>query len=205
MPFDTPQALIRDRRTVMEFMRQFFVELDGGGNEVLKTPTVQVNTRSRMFSCGPGGDINLQVSTTQYDAGDCVGGLLELPLATKAGESGIVQSLTVIDRGATGTAYDIAVYNCIPDTGEYTFADHEPFGGTNVLGFKVEQMAGYIPIATTDWKTKGQALVAMPSFNPFVFNLRPGVTSLYIAIHSIGTPTFSIDTNLSVQLGLLID
>lgn len=186
-------------------LEKLFTEVNIDGNPALVIPTVQVNTRSKQVTCGPGGDVSLIVSTAAYDAGDCVGGLIEIPLGTKAGESGIVQSVIVQDRGLVGTAFDIVFYNQIPDTGEYDFVDQAPFGGTNVLGFKVEQMAGFVSIAATDWKTKGQANVVQANFSPFVFQLRPSVTSLYMAIHSVGAPTFSINTNLSVQVGLLID
>ena len=141
------------------------------------------------------GQSSLTVSTSPaYSSGDCIGGLLtfQVPPGSFA-----LQSVTVTDVDAQTPALSVI------------FFESTPAGTTTdnvALAISTDRLKilGVVAVAATDYVTVGGVSIA--TVKPGAFTLQPtsGNTTLYAAIGTTSTPTFTnTTTKFAVRVGLV--
>ncbi len=136
--------------------------------------------------------------TSAYGSGDVITDTLELPLAMRVADgTGLLASLTLIDKDDQGVAMDIYVLTSNVSLGTKNAAP-------SISDANAEHILGIIPVATTDWKDLGGVRVAYLRI-PIPVVGASGSRSIYLsAVNGTGTPTFTA-AGLMVRAGILQD
>jgi len=126
-----------------------------------------------------------------YAAKDVIGGLLTFANAARAGIlSGVIEAVTIVDKGQQMAAIDLVLFNATltPAADNAIFAPSDSDLVTSV---------GVIPIATTDWKDfSTNSLATVKPDHKYVI----AGTSLFGVLVSRGTPTYTSTTDLVVSI-----
>jgi hypothetical protein len=140
----------------------------------------------------------ITVSTSVYEAGDCVGGKITLTDAMRvSGGSGVLQSITVIDVSATKPALELLLFNADPTAA--TLTDQAAVA----LSTDITKVMHRIPIYTSDYATVASVSIADITVNKVVEAV--GSDNLYAAIVATGAHDFVAVTDLKMSFGFLQD
>lgn len=140
----------------------------------------------------------ITVSTSVYEAGDCVGGKITLTDAMRVtGGSGVLQSITVIDVSATKPALELLIFNADPTAA--TLTDQAAVA----LSTDISKVIHRIPIYTSDYTTVASVSIADITVNKVVEAV--GSDNLYAAIVATGAHEFVAATDLKMSFGFLQD
>lgn len=141
------------------------------------------------------GQSSLTVSTSPaYSSGDCIGGLLtfQVPPGSFA-----LQSVTVTDVDAQAPALSVIFFESTPAG---TTTDNTAL----TISTDRLKILGVVAVAATDYVAVGGVSIA--TVKPGAFTLQPtsGNTTLYAAIGTTSTPTFTnTTTKFAVRVGLV--
>lgn len=136
------------------------------------------------------------ISTSAYTAADAVGGLLTFADATaKAGHTGVIQSVTIIDEAKQSAGLELALF----DTTFTPTADNATFAPSDAV---ILTCIGIIPITTYyDFSVNS---VGMAENIGLAFKTS-GSANLFGQLLTRGTPTYAATNDLTVKLGILQD
>lgn len=151
-----------------------------GGNTVVVTPTITVDTNA-------------------YAAGDCIGGKLTLTNAMRvSGGTGVLSGLVLLDRANQKPALEIFIFEADPSAA--TATNNAAF----VFSTDDLKVIAKVVVAAADWTTiNSKATAELANLNRFV--AAAGSANLYAVIVATGTPTFAASTNLQVRFKFLQD
>ena len=151
-----------------------------GGNTVVITPTITVDTAI-------------------YAAGDSIGGKITLTDAMRvSGGSGVLSGLTLLDRSNQKPALEIFIFDSDPTNA--TITDQSAFAfSTDDL-----KVIAKIVVTSTDWTTiNSKATAELANLNRVV--KASGSANLYAAIVATGTPDFVAGTDLQLRFKFFQD
>lgn len=151
-----------------------------GGNTVVITPTITVDTAI-------------------YAAGDSIGGKITLTDAMRVSDgSGVLSGLTLLDRSNQKPALEIFIFDSNPTNA--TITDQSAFAfSTDDL-----KVIAKIVVASTDWTTiNSKATAELANLNRVV--KASGSANLYAAIVATGTPDFVAGTDLQLRFKFFQD
>ena len=133
-----------------------------------------------------------------YAAGNNIGGLLTYANALRTPrQSGILENVTIMDRGNQKSAMDLLIFKAPPGGAFTDKSAYTPVTGDDAL------LIGRVTIAAADWVTYGsKALVTEAALGIAISSTGP---NLYCALISQGTPTYATTTDLVINLGILQD
>lgn len=151
-----------------------------GGNTVVVTPTITVDTNA-------------------YAAGDSIGGKITLTSAMRvSGGTGVLSGLMLVDRANQKPALEIFIFQ--EDPSAATITNNAAF----VFSTDDLKVIAKVVVAAADWTTmNSKATAELANLNRFVAAV--GSANLYAAIVATGTPTFAASTNLQVRFKFLQD
>ncbi len=151
-----------------------------GGNTVVITPTITVDTAA-------------------YAAGDSIGGKLTLTNAMReSGGTGVLSGLTLIDRANQKPALEIFLFDSDPSAA--TITDNAAF----VFGADDFKVIAKVVVAAADWTTiNSKATAELANLNRVVRAV--GSRNLFAAVVATGTPTFAASTNLQIEFKFFND
>jgi DNA-binding phage protein len=139
------------------------------------------------------------VSTSPaYTAGDAVGGLRTLANAVLTAGTGVLESITVLDRANQKAALEILIFDANPTAA--TITDNAAF----VYSTDDLKVLARISVGTADYITLNSKAVALIRGIGAVLKAASG-TSLYAAVVTTGTPTFAATTDVQIIFGILQD
>ena len=139
------------------------------------------------------------VSTSPaYTAGDAVGGKRTLANAVKTAGTGVLESIVVLDRANQKAALEIFIFDADPTAA--TITDNAAF----VFSTDDLKVLARISVAATDYVTLNSKAVAIVRGLGVALKAASG-TSLFAAVVTTGTPTFSVTTDVQVTFGILQD
>jgi hypothetical protein len=154
----------------------------------------QVSGHSTVVTVSP------TVDTAIYASGDLMGGKLTLASAARvAGGTGMIHSLTIVDQDNEKAALDIVFFESDP-TGT-TFTDQ---AALDVADADMLNVVGVVSVSASDYVSFVDNAVATLRNIGLSFKLDSG-TSLFAAIVSRGTPTYTAATDVQVKVGILMD
>jgi hypothetical protein len=140
----------------------------------------------------------ITVSTSVYEAGDCVGGKLTLTDAVRAsGGSGVLQTITIVDSSNINPALEIIIFNSNPTAA--TLTD----GSAIAFSTDVSKVIQRIPVYASDYTTVGG--VAIATITPGMIVQAVGSANLYAALNAVAAHDFVAATDLQVKFGFLQD
>ncbi len=138
------------------------------------------------------------VSTTPaYSIGDAVGGKRTIANALTAAGTGVLESITVLDRANQSAPLTIIIFDADPTNA--TITDNAAF----VYSTDDLKVLGQINIAATDYTTLNSKAVA--TIKGIGLTLKAAGTSLYVAVVTSSTPTYAATTDVQIILGILQD
>lgn len=141
--------------------------------------------------------INPTISTAAYSAGFVVGGIQTLTNAFTAKHTGILESVTLLDKSAQNAPMDLLVFQVTPAAA--TTADHGAFAwSTDNLNLiaRVSIMAGdYVAV-------KSQSIAMKTGLGIVV---KGTGTGLFVVAVTSGTPTYAGANDLQWTWGILQD
>jgi hypothetical protein len=154
--------------------------LTAGGNTTLVSVTPTVST------------------SPAYTSGDSVGAKQTIASAVRtSGGTGILQNLTVTDKGNQKAALEILIFDSDPTAGTYTD------NGATALSTDLAKVIARISVAATDYITIDSKAVAKVAVGQVV--KASGSTSLYAVATTTSTPTYASTTDLTFKYGILQD
>lgn len=137
------------------------------------------------------------ITTSAYAAGDSIGGAIELPNACRLGkQSGVVQSINVIDKDSEEATLDLHFFSAAP-----TATDNAEFDPTDAQ--LADSYLGSVNVASYNAFADNSAASVQNVGIPF--ELAQDVASLYVVITTTGTPTYTAATDISLAIGILQD
>lgn len=163
-----------------------------------------VSTVSTLTSGNVGGFTTVIKDTTAvstspaYTTGDAVGGKRTIANAVRAQGTGILQSITVLDRANQKGGLTIFIFDADPTNA--TITDNSAF----VFSVDDLKVIAQISIAAGDYVTTNGKAVAQVSGLAIPVKAASG-TSLYAAVVTTDAPTFVATTDLQIEYGILQD
>jgi len=151
-----------------------------GGNTVVITPTITVDTAA-------------------YAAGDSIGGKITLTDAMRvSGGTGVLSGITLIDRANQKPALEIFLFDSNPAAA--TITDQAAF----VFSTDDLKVIAKIVVAAADWTTiNSKATAELANLNRVV--KASGSANLYAAIVAGGAPDFVASTDLQLMFKFFQD
>jgi len=151
-----------------------------GGNTVVITPTITVDTAA-------------------YAAGDSIGGKITLTDAMRvSGGTGVLSGITLIDRANQKPALEIFLFDSNPAAA--TITDQAAF----VFSTDDLKVIAKIVVAAADWTTiNSKATAELANLNRVV--KASGSANLYAAIVAGGAPDFVASTDLQLRFKFFQD
>ena len=151
-----------------------------GGNTVVITPTITVDTAA-------------------YAAGDSIGGKITLSNAMReSGGTGVLSGLMLIDRSNQKPALEIFLFDSDPSAA--TITDNAAF----VFSTDDLKVIAKIVVASTDWTTiNSTATAELANLNRMV--KASGSRNLFAAIVATGAPDFVASTDLQIRFKFFND
>jgi len=151
-----------------------------GGNTVVITPTITVDTAA-------------------YAAGDSIGGEITLTDAMRvSGGTGVLSGITLIDRANQKPALEIFLFDSNPAAA--TITDQAAF----VFSTDDLKVIAKIVVAAADWTTiNSKATAELANLNRVV--KASGSANLYAAIVAGGAPDFVASTDLQLRFKFFQD
>lgn len=151
-----------------------------GGNTVVITPTITVDTAA-------------------YAAGDSIGGKITLTDAMRvSGGTGVLSGITLIDRANQKPALEIFIFDSNPAAA--TITDQAAF----VFGTDDLKVIAKIVVEAADWTTiNSKATAELANLNRVV--KASGSAHLYAAIVAGGAPDFVASTDLQLRFKFFQD
>jgi hypothetical protein len=141
-------------------------------------------------------EVTLTVTAASYSAGNCVGGLITIPNAVRiAGESGMLQSVTVNSKSNQTSQFDAVMFNSNPTTSTIT-------DKTNIAVSAADYNKSFGAAHVTDWTNLGTPSLGQAQ-NLAMPYVPPSGTTIYAALVARGTPTFASTTDISVTFRML--
>ncbi len=136
------------------------------------------------------------IGAAAFHVNDIVGGKLTLPFAARrAGGSGIIQDLQIVDAAKQATELCVYIFNA-----DLTVAADNATEATSAADLL--KYIGHIVVAASDYKTLANASVASVKLG-WTYKVASG-TNLYAFIRCTGTPTFTANC-LQLKFGMLRD
>lgn len=143
------------------------------------------------------------ISTDAYEAGDVVGGVQHLQRALALARGGILQSLTVKEKGTQADALTILLFRSEPgsvaaDNAAFTLADAD-----------LAECVGVIEVAADDFVSVGSASVA--TIRPELAlegkksSKKEDAGDLWAVVVAVGTPTYTSASDLVFEYGFRPD
>ena len=154
--------------------------------------TVEITTFSVVLSATPTIDTNI------FASGDAIGSLLTLE-RFRPSRTGVVQSITISDLGKQDSAIDVVFFKSNPSA--TTFTNNATL---DIADADITKICGVVSIAASDYADFNDNSVATKLNAGLVIQLS-GSDTLYAALVSRGTPTYTSTTDLTVQIGVLLD
>lgn len=144
-------------------------------------------------------DVTFSMDTSAYSSGDVIADSQVMTNALRVNDgTGVLQSLTLIDKDDQGVAFDVYVLDANVAIGTENSAP-------NISDTNAASILGIIPVATTDWKDLGGAKVAHLSGLSIPIKSVSGNRNLYVGIvNGSGTPTFTA-SGIVGRFGILQD
>jgi hypothetical protein len=136
-------------------------------------------------------------SSPAYTAGDAVGGKRTLTNALLAANTGVLQSVNILDRANQKAAMTLYIFDADPTNA--TITDNAAF----VFSTDDLKVIAQVNISTTDYVTNNSK--AFASIGGLNISLKAGGTTLYAALVTAGTPTFAATTDVQIEVGILQD
>lgn len=149
-------------------------------------------------------------SGVAYTSGDAVGGLQTLSVSVRTpgavsafdGTStvegtAILQSICVVETGNQKAALDIVLFNANPSSS--TIIDNNAIV---IHANDIGKIVGYAGIAASDYTTVSNASIANKTVSVVIPAAADSVT-LYAAVVTTGTPTFTSTSGLKFSYGFL--
>lgn len=138
------------------------------------------------------------ISTAAYQTGFVVGGLQTLSNALSSRQTGILNSLRVLDRSNQRAPLDVILFSSQPTAA--ATVDHAAFSfSTDDL-----KVIAIISILTTDYVTVGgKALATAPNLGQSL--AVPSGTTLYAVAVTSGTPIYTTATDIQFVWGFITD
>lgn len=100
-------------------------------------------------------NIPIVLSVGTYNAGDVVGGILELPGNSRSGSS--INSITLVDQEGVSPSLSILIFSEEPSGGDYVDSSPFSWGGTDT-----EKLTNLITVQSLNWKTvDGYSVVSL--------------------------------------------
>ena len=151
-----------------------------GGNTVVITPTITVDTAA-------------------YAAGDSIGGKITLTDAMRvSGGTGVLSGITLIDRANQKPALEIFIFDSNPAAA--TITDQAAF----VFSTDDLKVIAKIVVEAADWTTiNSKATAELANLNRVV--KASGSANLYAAIVAGGAPDFAAGTDLQLRFKFFQD
>lgn len=139
-------------------------------------------------------------SGSAYSAGNCVGGLLTLPLSyTSSGLTLFLNDLIVIDKSNQKVAYTILFFSANPIAGTYTDKV------ATALSTDVSLIVGQVLIATADYTSTNSIGIADKTAINTILQNTESTQSLYMVVTTTGTPTYTSTSDLTFKLKYYAD
>lgn len=137
-------------------------------------------------------EVPLTISTSQYAAGDVVGGLITID-TTRLRGGALLNQVVLVDDDNEKAVLDLYLFNAAPTT----IADNASTTGAFVIADH-KKIVTKVPIAAADYVTlNGNAVAVVADVNN-VIHVLPG--SLYAYLVCTGTPTYAAITDLWLAL-----
>ncbi|PZR37162.1 hypothetical protein [Caulobacter segnis] len=138
-------------------------------------------------------------STTQYAAGDAIGGLLTFAgFGRIAGGTGLVQMASVMSKSAQTFACDLVLFHTAPAAS--AFVDNN---AAVIAAADWDKILGVVHIS--DWTALGGPSFAEATQLAMAYKVAVGQTDIYGVLISRGTPTLNSATDLKVALKAILD
>lgn len=154
-----------------------YVDPRGSTKKILTTPTIS--------------------SGAIYAAKDAIGGIMSWAAAARvSGEGGVIQSVTIWDKGQQMAAMDLVLFAA---TIGGTVTDNSAFDPTDVMSADFVGSVSFVGADYIDFSDNSVAFRGGLGI-PYTCN----DTTLYGALVSRGTPTYTSTSDLNVVLGLLL-
>jgi len=134
-----------------------------------------------------------------YVADEQVGGVLSVTSAVRtSGGTGLLQTITILDKAKQKVAFDVLIFNASPTTGaDAAAADiSDAEMASKFLGVVTVAAADYKDLSANSFVTKGN--IAMP------IKVTTG-TTLYAVLVTRGAPNYTSTTDLIVTFGIIQD
>jgi hypothetical protein len=138
------------------------------------------------------------VTAAAYTAGNAVGAKRTLANAVKTAGTGILQSITLLDRANQKAGMTVFIFDADPTNA--TITDKTAF----VFSTDDLKVIAQISIAAGDYVTTNSKAIAQLSGLSIPVKAASG-TSLFCAIVTTGTPTFAATTDVQLEVGILQD
>jgi hypothetical protein len=142
-------------------------------------------------------DTTVVSSSPAYTAGDAVGGKRTLSNALLSAHTGVLQSITVLDRANQKAPLDIFIFDADPTNA--TITDNAAF----VFSTDDLKVIAHVTVNASDYVTVNSK--AMVSYGSLGIALSAAGTTLYAAVVTSGTPTYAATTDVQVEFGFLQD
>lgn len=157
-------------------------------------PGAPVGGNSRLLVVAP--EVNDEAA---YEANDAIGGLLEFAGAALEGpNSGVVLSLTLIDRASQKADLDLVLFRReFTPTADGSAFDPDPD--------ELLECVGVIPIREADYAEFAENSVATIRNVGLLYDLGAGFTSLYGQLVSRGMPEYDDAADVQIALHCLLD
>lgn len=137
------------------------------------------------------------VSTSAYSAGDAVGAKRTFANAFTTVGTGILESITILDRANQKAAMTLFIFDSDPSAA--TITDNAAF----VFSTDDLKVIAQISIATGDYVSTNSKAIAQKT--GLGIALKGGSSSLYGALVTTGTPTFAATSDVQLEVGILQD
>jgi hypothetical protein len=138
------------------------------------------------------------ITASVYSAGNSVGGKQTLSNAVRTAGTGILESLTLLDRANQKAAMTVYIFDADPTNA--TLADHGAF----VFSTDDLKVIAQISIAAGDYVTTNSKAIAVESGLSIALKTASGTTLYAVAVTS-GTPTYASTSDLQFVYGILQD
>lgn len=161
------------------------MQLDAGGN-------LRINTRTSQIQVNP-----TITASSQYTAGNVVGGLLTFAAAVDAQLSGVLLSVTVVAKSAQTTGYKLYLFSQNPTNSTWT--------DKTAPAINVADLPYLIDVVTLGGSDSGLGTMTINATDGINRSLVLGTTSLYGILVCTGTPTYTSTTGLFITVSVLKD
>jgi hypothetical protein len=132
-----------------------------------------------------------------YSAGDVVGGLIELDVAS-AGGGGVIRRVMLIDDDSEGAALTLYFFDAEPTT----IADDAAYAPTVA---DLKKQIGIVEIATGDYVTQNGNDIVIKDGDDLNIDYESIDGKLYAYIVCTATPTYTAVTDLTLRVTVWMD